>query len=67
MPQRGQLTIGTANVDPDGEAGPGPYVLLAVSDTAKSMTPEVKARLRGPKVGRAGCANLTSAVGPVQG
>jgi PAS domain S-box-containing protein len=55
MPKGGRLTISTKNVhlDPAGlqqrpEIPPGPYVLLAVSDTGCGMDSAVKARLFEP-------------------
>jgi two-component system cell cycle sensor histidine kinase/response regulator CckA len=55
MPNGGRLVVETDAVDLDegyarlhGDVRPGPYVMLAVTDTGHGMTPEVKARLFEP-------------------
>ncbi len=55
MPQGGQLTIETRNIDFDEDyvhdhpgAKPGPHVLLAVTDTGCGMSAEVLARIWEP-------------------
>jgi PAS domain S-box-containing protein len=55
MPQGGKLTIEAENVYLDGEyvshhitAAPGPYVMLAVSDTGVGMDEKTKARIFEP-------------------
>jgi signal transduction histidine kinase len=55
MPHGGKITIETANVDLDAfsvggsrQAAPGPYVMLAVSDTGCGMDPETASRVFEP-------------------
>jgi PAS domain S-box-containing protein len=55
MPQGGQLTLATANVEVNGtgngsdqEARPGPYVVLRVTDTGCGMDDQIKARIFEP-------------------
>ncbi len=56
MPQGGKITIETANVDLDSsffhdhgvEEQPGPYVMLAVSDTGIGMNKETQSRIFEP-------------------
>ncbi len=55
MPKEGILTIDAQNVELDQgytrrhpEVRPGPYVMIAVSDTGSGMNPEVQARLFEP-------------------
>ena len=55
MPERGTLTIKTANIEIDGELArllgdvpPGAYVMLAVSDTGHGMDEATKARIFEP-------------------
>ena len=55
MPNRGKLTLETANVSFDEESvgrypelKPGDYVMLAISDTGTGMSDEVKARVFEP-------------------
>jgi CheY-like chemotaxis protein len=55
MPDRGRLTIETANIELNAEfvrthrtVEPGSYVMIIVSDTGEGMSPEVQARIFEP-------------------
>ena len=54
MPDGGRLTIGTEEVSlsaadiPDGEAAPGRFVAISVTDTGTGMSPEILARVFEP-------------------
>jgi nitrogen-specific signal transduction histidine kinase len=56
MPKGGKLIIETRNIDLDpthaltagGEVRPGPYVMLAVTDTGAGMNEEIKSRIFEP-------------------
>jgi CheY-like chemotaxis protein len=55
MPDGGFLTIETANIAVDGALSktqrtlePGPYVMIAVSDTGQGMSPELQSRIFEP-------------------
>lgn len=53
MPQGGKLTVETRNVHITGDPAlpdrkPGPYVMIAVTDTGTGIAPEVRARMFDP-------------------
>jgi signal transduction histidine kinase len=50
MPQGGRLTVRTATINGDvhPDLPPGPYVLLALTDTGLGMTEEIRARVFDP-------------------
>ena len=66
MPQGGRLTLATSNVDLDEsfarshpEVRPGPYVLLAVSDTGRGMDEATRGRLFEPFLSSTGAGGRT--------
>jgi len=75
MPAGGRLTVETSNIvigqHPPESVRPGPYVLVAVSDTGKGMSAETKARLFEPffttkRVGEGTGLGLSTVYGIVQ-
>ena len=76
MPRGGRLTVETGDpaIEPGvlpPDAKPGPYVMLAVSDTGVGMTPEVRARIFEPyfttkDIGKGTGLGLSTAYGIVR-